>query len=68
MKQGADGTMGARTAGMKEPYSDAPGTTGIYYYTDQELYDNIRKAHCAGMQVCIHTIGDGALEQVLNAY
>ena len=53
---------------MKDPYSDAPGNTGIYYYTDQELYDNIRKAHCAGMQVCIHTIGDGALEQVLNAY
>ncbi len=68
MKQWADGTMGARTAGMKEPYSDAPGNTGIYYYTDQELYDNIRKAHCDGMQVCIHTIGDGALEQVLNAY
>lgn len=68
VKQWADGTMGARTAGMKEPYSDAPGETGIYYYTDQELYDNIRKAHCAGMQVCIHTIGDGALEQVLNAY
>ena len=68
MKQWADGTMGARTAGMREPYADAPGTTGIYYYTDQELYDNIRKAHCAGMQVCIHAIGDGALEQVLRAY
>lgn len=68
MKQWADGTMGARTAGMKEPYSDAPGTTGIYYYTDQELYENIKAAHCAGMQVCLHTIGDGALEQVLNAY
>lgn len=68
MKQWSDGTMGARTAGLKEPYSDMPGATGIYYYTDEELYENIKKAHCAGMQVCIHTIGDGALEQVLNAY
>lgn len=68
MKQWADGTLGARTAGMREPYADDPGNTGIYYYTDEELYDNIRKAHCAGMQVCIHTIGDGALEQVLDAY
>lgn len=68
MKQWSDGTMGARTAGLKEPYSDLPGATGIYYYTDEELYRNIKKAHCAGMQVCIHTIGDGALEQVLNAY
>ena len=68
MKQWADGTVGARTAGLEEPYSDERGNTGIYYYTDQELYDNIRKAHCSGMQVCIHTIGDGALKQVLRAY
>ena len=68
MKQWADGTIGARTAGMIEPYSDDPGNTGLYYYTPQELYENIRTAHNAGMQVCIHAIGDGALEMLLNAY
>lgn len=68
MKQWSDGTLGARTAGMRSPYSDDSGNTGLYYYTPDELYENIKKAHLAGMQVCIHTIGDGALEMVLDAY
>lgn len=68
MKQWADGTIGARTAGMREPYSDDKGNTGLYYYTSDELYKNIKKAHLAGMQICIHTIGDGALKMVLDAY
>ena len=68
MKQWADGTLGARTAGMLKEYSDDIGNTGLYYYTPQELYENIKKAHNNGMQVCIHAIGDGALEMLLNAY
>ena len=68
MKQWSDGTLGARTAGMLEPYSDDPGNTGLYYYTPEELYQNILTAHNAGMQVCIHAIGDGALEMLLDAY
>lgn len=68
MKQWADGTLGARTAGMLKEYSDDAGNTGIYYYTPEELYENIKKAHNSSMQVCIHAIGDGALEMLLNAY
>lgn len=68
VKQWADGTIGARTAALLKPYSDDPGNCGLYYYTPEELFENIRKVHCTGMQMCIHTIGDGALEMVLDAY
>lgn len=68
MKQWTDGTIGARTAGMIDDYSDDTGNKGLYYYTPEELYENIKKAHNNGMQVCLHAIGDGALEMVLNSY
>lgn len=68
MKQWTDGTIGARTAGILNDYSDDIGNKGLYYYTPEELYENIKKAHNNGMQVCLHAIGDGALEMVLNAY
>lgn len=68
VKQWTDGTLGARTAALLEDYSDDKGNKGIFYYTEEELYENVKKAHCNGMQVCLHAIGDGALEMVLNAY
>lgn len=68
MKQWTDGTLGARTAALLKDYSDAEGNKGLYYYTEYELYENIKKAHLNDMQVCLHAIGDGALEMVLNAY
>jgi predicted amidohydrolase YtcJ len=63
----ADGSLGARTAYMREPYSDAPETRGKANYTQEELEAHIFAAHAAGRQMAIHAIGDGALEQVLRA-
>ena len=68
MKQWCDGIMGARTAALLEDYSDDPGNRGILVYDEQELYENVLTAHNEGMQVCLHAIGDRALETVLNAY
>lgn len=39
MKLIQDGSLGARTAAMNEPYEDAPGNTGIITFSQDELDD-----------------------------
>ncbi|MGB9778675.1 MAG: amidohydrolase, partial [Candidatus Bathyarchaeales archaeon] len=64
----ADGSLGARTAALKEPYSDKPDTSGITLYTQRRLNRLVLKAHKAGLQVGVHAIGDRAIEMVLKAF
>lgn len=64
----ADGSLGARTAYLRNPYSDAPDTRGIPVYTKDSLSELILSAHHAGMQIAVHTIGDGAVEMALDAF
>jgi len=66
MKLWADGTLGARTAALLEAYTDEPGQKGIYLYENDELEDMLKTSHENEMQVCLHSIGDGSLEQVVN--
>ncbi|MCG8620193.1 MAG: amidohydrolase [Desulfobacterales bacterium] len=68
MKLWTDGTLGARTAALAEDYTDEPGQRGIYVYRDDELADMVKIAHDNDMQVCLHSIGDGSLEQVVRCY
>ena len=39
MKLIQDGSLGARTAAMNEPYEDSPGNTGIITFSQEELDD-----------------------------
>jgi len=64
----ADGSLGARTAALKEPYSDKPETSGIILYTQRKLNRLVSKAHRAGLQLAVHAIGDRAIEAVLKAF
>jgi predicted amidohydrolase YtcJ len=64
----ADGSLGARTAAMCEPYADEPSTSGILYYRISQLRDLIRKADEADFQIAVHAIGDKALEQTVKAF
>jgi len=64
----ADGSLGARTAALKEPYSDKPKTRGIILYTQRKLNRLVSKAHRAGLQLAVHAIGDRAIEAVLKAF
>jgi predicted amidohydrolase YtcJ len=64
----ADGSLGARTAALKEPYSDKPETKGIILYTQRKLNRLVSKAHRAGLQLAVHAIGDRAIETVLSAF
>jgi len=63
----ADGSLGARTASLKEPYSDKPETRGMMLYTQKKLNKFVSKAHKAGLQLAIHAIGDRSMEAVLKA-
>ena len=63
-----DGSLGARTAYLREGYADAPDQRGLAIYTQQQFDDMVFLAHSTGMQVAIHAIGDGILDRVLNAY
>jgi len=64
----ADGSLGARTAALNEPYNDEPSTKGILCCGQKDLYEGIVKAQKAGFQVCVHAIGDRAISAVLNAF
>ncbi len=63
----ADGSLGARTAFLREPYADAD-TRGSLCTDPQALRENLHKAEALGLQVAIHAIGDGALEKVIEIY
>lgn len=64
----ADGSLGSYTAALLEPYADRPDTCGVPYVTQKELDDFVMEAHCAGMQIAMHTIGDRAIEMMMQAY
>lgn len=64
----ADGSLGARTAYLRAPYTDAPDTSGIACYTQEELDALVLRAQQAGMQAAIHCIGDGASDMALHAF
>ena len=64
----ADGSLGARTAALNEAYDDEHSTKGILCLSQKDLYEIILKAQNAGFQVCVHAIGDRAVDAVLTAF
>jgi len=68
IKMFVDGSLGARTAAMRQPYHDDPGTTGVLCMTTAQLDEMVQTAHNAGFGCVIHAIGDGAMDIVLAAY
>jgi predicted amidohydrolase YtcJ len=67
VKAFADGSLGAHTAYMLEPYEDEPDNMGIPIATAQQLEEVVRKASRAGIAAFVHAIGDRANREVLNA-
>ncbi len=68
LKLFVDGSLGARTALMRQPYQDDPSTTGIATLTPEQLDTLVGMAADNNCQVAIHAIGDGAIERVLDSY
>ena len=71
LKGFADGSLGSTTALLFRPYLDSPNTSGI---TSADLADpvkmwqNIKDADAAGLQIAIHAIGDKANSMILGMY
>lgn len=64
----ADGSLGARTAALINPYNDDNSTSGILNYTDNELKNLITQANNNNLQIAIHGIGDKAISQIIDSY
>ena len=62
-----DGSIGARTAYLREPYGDKT-SKGILLKTEEELINIIKELEAKNLQVAIHAIGDGAIDVVLNSF
>ena len=68
LKMLGDGSLGARTAYLSRPYNDDPATRGIAIYTQEQFDDMCGYANKNGMSIAIHSIGDGILDRILDAY
>lgn len=64
----ADGTLGGRTAWMKQPYRDKPDTRGFPVLDEETLTRYVKKAAAGGMQVLVHAIGDAGMDAVISAF
>jgi len=66
MKIFADGSAGALTAAMSEPYLEGdPANRGILAFPVPVLHEALARYHRQGYQLAIHAIGDVAIEAVL---
>jgi predicted amidohydrolase YtcJ len=62
-----DGSLGGRTAFLREDYADEAGTRGIPIHSQEDLDEFVWLAHSSGMQVAMHAIGDASLDMCLNS-
>ena len=63
-----DGSLGARTAALKQPYNDKKSTTGKSLYEQEKFNDICKFSVENGYQIAVHAIGDKAIEMALNAF
>ncbi len=62
-----DGSLGARTASLTDPYNDEPSSTGMLTMGEEELERVVEDAAGSGFQLSIHSIGDRAVERAVDA-
>ena len=67
----ADGSLGSTTAYFFQPYTDAPQTRGLLSDEMQPINDmrvRLMAADHAGLQLCMHAIGDAGISAILDLY
>lgn len=60
-----DGSLGARTAWMYEPYTDEPDNTGLPINNPDELSKWMKASDNAGLELSIHALGDRGIDTVI---
>ncbi len=63
-----DGSLGARTAALHEPYADDTRNRGVTIYNQEELDKLVHEAHSSDFQIAAHAIGDRAVGMALSAF
>ncbi len=68
LKEFVDGSLGSHTAAFFNPFTDAPTDSGFFITPEKVLYQRIKSADSAGLQVMTHAIGDKAIHTLLTIY
>jgi predicted amidohydrolase YtcJ len=63
-----DGSIGARTAALREPYADAPDETGRLLLRDRVAEGLMLELNEMGWNLAVHAIGDLAIDQAIEAF
>lgn len=63
-----DGSLGGKTAALREPYEGDSENRGIFVYDEEEFYNLLEKAHRGGLQLAMHAIGDRTMDVILDCY
>lgn len=61
----ADGSLGSRTAHLREDYADAAAHRGSAHLSVEQVRDHIAACSLAGVQAGFHVIGDAAVDTVV---
>ncbi|HHT9117943.1 MAG TPA: amidohydrolase, partial [Candidatus Hypogeohydataceae bacterium YC38] len=62
-----DGSLGAHSAALMEPYEDEPENYGRLRWDQPQLRDKVVQFHKEGWQLALHAIGDRAILAALEA-
>jgi predicted amidohydrolase YtcJ len=63
-----DGSLGSSTAKMFDPYEADPKNTGVFVTDPADMRALVRSADAAGLDVCVHAIGDRANAALLDLF
>src|SRR6476619_2557499 len=67
----ADGSLGSETAYFFDAYTDAPNSHGLLsdeMHPVSAMQQRLRGADAAGLQLCVHAIGDRAISMKLDMF
>lgn len=68
VKMFLDGSIGGRTARMREPYEGEEDNFGLWMQGPEEIRAKLLRAHELGWQCTAHAIGDAAIDLLLDCY
>lgn len=63
-----DGSLGARTALLRNDYQDDPNNRGMEVISDDLFFELVALATANNIQVVTHAIGNQAIDKVIDAY
>jgi len=67
----ADGSLGSETAYFFDPYTDDPKSHGLLsdeMHPPSAMLARLKGADAAGLQLCVHAIGDRGISMILDIY